>query len=64
MSSKLHSQELLRHVHTSQLATANHRGTNQSHITGFSETICQCQALQTDENNLVTKCVLIFSIIQ
>jgi len=52
MSSKLCSQELLRHAHASQHGTTNHHGTHQSHITGFTETICQHQALQTDANEL------------
>jgi len=52
MSSKLRSQELIRHLHMNQLANSNHWGTHQSHITGFSETSRQCQALQTDENKL------------
>jgi len=52
MSSKMRSQELLRWAHTAPLATANHRGSHQSWITNFSETICQFQALQTDENKL------------
>jgi len=52
VSSEMHSQELLRHVHTNQLINSNHRGTNQSYITNFSETIRQYQALQTDENKL------------
>jgi len=52
MSSKIRSQELLRYVHTSQLATANHCGMHQSHITTFAETIHQHQALQTDANKL------------
>jgi len=52
MSSKLRSQELLWCVHTNQLANSNHHSTHQSYITGFSETIHQHQALQTDENKL------------
>jgi len=52
MSSKMRSQELLRWAHTAQLANSNHRGTHQSWITNFSETIRQFQALQTDENKL------------
>jgi len=52
VSSKLCSQESLRHVHTNQLANSNHCGTNQSNITGFSKTIRQCKALRTDENKL------------
>jgi len=63
MSSKMRSQELLRHVYTNQLINLGHHGTNQSYIAKFSETIPQFQVLQTDENavNSVTKCVLIFS---
>jgi len=52
MSSKMRSQELLRCVHMNQLVNSGHRGTNQSYITNFSETIRQYQALQTDENKL------------
>jgi len=52
MFSKVRSQEMLRYVHTNQLINLGHRGTNQSCITNFSETICQHQALQTDENKL------------
>jgi len=48
----MHSQELLQWAHTAQLANSNHRGTYQSLITNFSETIRQFQALQTDENKL------------
>jgi len=52
MSSKMRSQKLLQHAHTHQLINSGHRGANQSHITNFSETIRQCQALQTDKNKL------------
>ena len=52
MSSKMRSQELLRYAHTNQLVNSGHRGTNQSCITNFSETIRQFQALPTDENKL------------
>ena len=52
MSSKMRNQELLRYVHTNQLINLGHRGTSQSYITNFSETIRQFQALQTDENKL------------
>jgi len=52
MSSKMRSQELLRYVHSSRLIDSNHRGTHQSWITGFTETIPQFQALQTDKNKL------------
>ena len=52
MSSKMRSQEMLRWAHTAQLANSNHRGSHQSWITNFSETIRQFQALQTDENKL------------
>jgi len=48
----MRSQELLRWAHTAQLANSNHRGTHQSWITNYTETIRQCQALQTDENKL------------
>ena len=52
MSSKMRSQELLRWAHAAQLVNSSHRGTHQSWIATFSETICQHQALQTDENKL------------
>ena len=52
MSSKMRSQELLRWAHMAQLANSNHRGTYQSWITNYTETIRQYQALQTDENKL------------
>jgi len=52
MSSKMRSQELLRWAHTAHLANSSHRGTHQSWITNFSETIRQFQALQTEENKL------------
>jgi len=52
ISSKMHSQELLRWAHTAQLTNSNHRGTYQSWITNYTETIRQCQALQTEENKL------------
>jgi len=52
MSSKMHSQELLWYAHTNQLVNSGHHGANQLHITNFSETIRQHQALQTDENKL------------
>jgi len=50
MSSKMRSQELLRYAHTAQLTNSGHHSAHQSWITNFSETICQFQALQTDEN--------------
>jgi len=52
ISSKMRSQELLQWAHAAQLINSNHRGTNQSWITTFSETIRQHQALQTEENKL------------
>jgi len=52
MSSKMRSQELLRYAHTAQLVNSGHRGAHQSWITNFSKTICQFQALQSDENKL------------
>jgi len=52
ISSKMQSQELLRWAHTAQLSNSNHRGAYQSWITNYTETIRQCQALQTDENKL------------
>jgi len=52
ISSKLRSQELLRHAHTANLSQSNHRGTYQSWITNMAETFRQYQALQTDENKL------------
>jgi len=60
MSSKMHSQELLRYVHTNQLVNSGHRGTNQLYITNFSETIRQFQALQTDENKLSDQICVVF----
>jgi len=39
-------------MHSSQLIDSNHRGTHQSWISGFTETIRQFQALQADENKL------------
>jgi len=51
-SFKMRSQELLWHAHTAQLANSNHRGTCQSWVTCFTETIRQHQALQTEENKL------------
>jgi len=52
MSSKMHCQELLQHTHTAQLVNSGHCGTYQSWITNFSKTVCQFQALQSDENKL------------
>jgi len=48
----MRSQELLRYAHMAQLANLNHCSSYQSWITNFTETICQYQALQTDENKL------------
>jgi len=52
MSSKMRSQELLRYAHSARFIDSNHRGTHQSWITNFAETLRHCQALQTDENKL------------
>jgi len=55
ISSKMRSQELLWWpwwAHTAQLANSNHRGTYQSWITNYTETIRQYEALQTEENKL------------
>jgi len=48
----MRSQELLRWAHTAQLANSNHRNSCQSWITNYTETICQHQALQNEENKL------------
>jgi len=62
VSSKIYSQELLRHAHMTNIATSNHHGSCQSYITTFAETICQHQALEN--NDTANKCVLTFSTIQ
>jgi len=48
----MHSQELLRYAHSARLIDSNPRGTHQSWITNFAETLHQYQALQTEENKL------------